>query len=211
MDGKLDGAPKPTAGNQGTQITVEDLFYNMTVRKRALRSPAEEYQKISEVVGKYAVHNARVGFCLKKSGENVDIRTPCESSHVDNIRIIYGNAVARELVEFSLENEACKFKVEGCMTNVNYTSKKFNFLLFINHRLVDCQSEDSHGFKLTFLATFFRSEEMYRPGLRDLSAEKHASVRLFEPPVGPEKHRRQRPSDKTRGTFSERGTNRRIN
>lgn len=53
--------PKPTAGNQGTQITVEDLFYNMAVRKRALRSIPEEYQKISDVVGKYAIHNAKVG------------------------------------------------------------------------------------------------------------------------------------------------------
>lgn len=52
---------KPTAANQGTQIIVEDLFYNMNIRKRALRSAAEEYQKISDVVQKYAVHNASVG------------------------------------------------------------------------------------------------------------------------------------------------------
>lgn len=61
MDSKLQGNPKPTAGNQGTVITVEDLFYNMTVRKKALRSPAEEYQKVSEVVSKYAIHNSNVG------------------------------------------------------------------------------------------------------------------------------------------------------
>lgn len=142
VDGKLVGAPKPTAGNQGTQITVEDLFYNMNVRKKALRSAAEEYQKISEVIGKYAIHNASVGFCLKKSGENIDIRTPCQSNHVDNIRIVYGNAVAKELVEFEIENVEFKFKAKGFLTNVNYTSKKFNFLLFINHRLVDCQSKN---------------------------------------------------------------------
>lgn len=33
----------------------------MTVRKKALRSPAEEYQKIAEVVSKYAIHNSHVG------------------------------------------------------------------------------------------------------------------------------------------------------
>lgn len=60
-DGKLKEAVKPTAGNQGTQITVEDLFYNMNVRKKSLRSSSEEYQKISDVVGKYAIHNANVG------------------------------------------------------------------------------------------------------------------------------------------------------
>lgn len=61
MDSKLQGTPKPTAGNQGTIITVEDLFYNMNVRKRALRTSTEEYQKISEVVSKYAIHNSSVG------------------------------------------------------------------------------------------------------------------------------------------------------
>ena len=42
--------PKPCAGNQGTQIVVEDLYYNVTLRRRALKSPGEEYTKIAEVV-----------------------------------------------------------------------------------------------------------------------------------------------------------------
>lgn len=58
-DGKLvpprPGAsadPKACAGNKGTLIVVEDLFYNMLMRQRALRSPSEEYHKIADVVGK---------------------------------------------------------------------------------------------------------------------------------------------------------------
>lgn len=46
----------------------------------------------------------------------------------------------RELIEFNLDNEPFKFKVRSFMTNVNYSTKKFQFLLFINHRLVECQS-----------------------------------------------------------------------
>lgn len=87
--------PKPIAGNQGTQIIVEDLFYNVPIRRKALRSPGEEYQKVSEVVGRYAVHNAKVGFGLRKFGESNDIRTPTDSNHVDNIRTLYGNSIAR--------------------------------------------------------------------------------------------------------------------
>lgn len=66
----MQGNFKPTAGNQGTLITVEDLFYNMSVRKRALRSPAEEYQKIAEVVSKYAVHNSNIGNNILKFRSN---------------------------------------------------------------------------------------------------------------------------------------------
>ena len=32
---------------------VEDLFYNVATRRKALRSPAEEYGKIAEVVTKW--------------------------------------------------------------------------------------------------------------------------------------------------------------
>lgn len=87
-DGVLKNPIKPCAGNRGTQITVEDLFYNVTARKKALRSPAEEYQKIFEIVGNYAVHNHNVAFSLKKYGENTDLKTPCNSNSVDNIRIV---------------------------------------------------------------------------------------------------------------------------
>ncbi|XP_047512164.1 DNA mismatch repair protein Mlh1 isoform X2 [Pieris napi] len=139
-DGKLKGLPKPCAGNNGTQITVEDLFYNVLARKRALRSPNEEYTHIMEVVGGYAIHNSHVGFTLKKFGENIDIKTPINSSAVENVRIIHGNSIARELLEIELKDETLKMSVHGFITNVNYSNKKGSLLLFINHRLVDCVS-----------------------------------------------------------------------
>lgn len=58
-DGKIvaanPGQPaeaRPCAGNHGTLITVEDLFYNMPSRKKALKSPSEEYSRIADVVNK---------------------------------------------------------------------------------------------------------------------------------------------------------------
>lgn len=47
-------------------IQVEDLFYNVPSRRRAFRSPAEEYSKILDVVGRYAVHCEGVSFSCKK-------------------------------------------------------------------------------------------------------------------------------------------------
>lgn len=91
--------PKPCAGNQGTLIMVEDLFYNMETRRRALKSIAEEHNKIVEVVTKYAVHNAKVGFSLKKFGETMtEIRTPSQSTVLDNIKLLYGAAISRYVV-----------------------------------------------------------------------------------------------------------------
>lgn len=49
-DGKLIGPPKPCAGNVGTIITVEDLFYNIATRKKSMKSFNEEHSKVVEVV-----------------------------------------------------------------------------------------------------------------------------------------------------------------
>ncbi|CAL8258430.1 unnamed protein product [Lota lota] len=137
-DGKPKGPPKPCAGNQGTQILVEDLFYNVSTRRKALKSPAEEYSRIVEVVSRYAIHNSGKSLSVKKQGETVaDVRTLPDASIVDNIRGVFGNAVSRELIEVGCEDTKLAFKLKGYISNANYSVKKCILILFINHRLVE--------------------------------------------------------------------------
>ncbi|TKS85347.1 DNA mismatch repair protein [Collichthys lucidus] len=137
-DGKLKGPPKPCAGNQGTQILVEDLFYNVSTRRKALKSPSDEYSRIVEVVSRYAIHNSGKSFSVKKQGETVaDVRTLPNASVVDNIRGVFGNAVSRELIEVGCEDQKLAYKMKGYISNANYSVKKCILILFINHRLVE--------------------------------------------------------------------------
>lgn len=41
--------PRACAGVKGTVVTIEDLFYNVPNRRKALKNPSEEYQKIVDV------------------------------------------------------------------------------------------------------------------------------------------------------------------
>uniref|UniRef100_A0A3B5B6B8 DNA mismatch repair protein MLH1 n=1 Tax=Stegastes partitus TaxID=144197 RepID=A0A3B5B6B8_9TELE len=137
-DGKLKGPPKPCAGNQGTQILVEDLFYNVSTRRKALKSPSDEYSRIVEAVSRYAIHNSGKSFSVKKQGETVaDVRTLPNASVVDNIRGVFGNAVSRELIEVGCEDQKFAYKMKGYISNANYSVKKCILILFINHRLVE--------------------------------------------------------------------------
>jgi DNA mismatch repair protein MLH1 len=130
--------PKACAGRQGTQIQVEDLFYNVPTRRRAFRSASEEYAKIMEQVGKYAVHCQGVAFTCKKHGESgAGIAIPMAASTKDRIRIVHNSAVANELIDFELTNDQYGFKTKGLASNANYSGKRTTLLLFINHRSVD--------------------------------------------------------------------------
>ncbi|XP_053963535.1 DNA mismatch repair protein Mlh1 [Anastrepha ludens] len=136
-NGQLKGPPKACAGNQGTIITVEDIFYNMPQRRQCLKSPAEEMQIICEVVSKYAVHNSNVAFTLKKYGEPPSLRTVGHSSCKENICNIYGSQIGRVLLPIELEDDIHKFKMTALVTKVDYSAKRGIMLLFINHRLVE--------------------------------------------------------------------------
>ncbi|XP_058238512.1 DNA mismatch repair protein Mlh1 isoform X2 [Hemibagrus wyckioides] len=137
-DGKLKAPPKPCAGNQGTLISVEDLFYNVQTRRKALKSPSEEYSKIVEVVSRYAIHNSGKSFTVKKQGEMVaDVKTLANASVLDNIRVVFGVALSREMIEVGCEDQKLSFKMKGYITNANYSVKKCILILFINHRLVE--------------------------------------------------------------------------
>lgn len=43
----------------------------------------------------------------------------------------------RELLSIEFKDDTLKFSANGHISNVNYSTKKGIFILFINHRLVD--------------------------------------------------------------------------
>ncbi|KDR72527.1 hypothetical protein GALMADRAFT_252658 [Galerina marginata CBS 339.88] len=152
--------PRPCAGNDGTMITIDDLFYNTPTRLSALRSTSEEYSRILDVVTKYAIHNPSVSFVCKKAGAPTpDLSTPSASDTPTAIRLLYGHSIAKELLHHKLSSAGKKRQeddmnededddendndnaeswiAETYFTNANYQAKKMVFLLFINHRLVE--------------------------------------------------------------------------
>lgn len=115
------------------------MFYNVPSRRRAFRSASEEYAKILDLVGRYAVHCTGVAFSCKKAGDNSgsSVSIPAAAETKDRIRQIHGSAAANELVSLKAEDDRWGFKCEGWVSNANYSSKRTNLLLFINHRSVE--------------------------------------------------------------------------
>ena len=148
--GKLDASGlKPCASTQGTTVLVEDLFYNVPLRQRALRSASEEFSQVLDVVGRYAMYCPAVGFTCRRQGESrADLVTPAGATRQQNIQAVHGPSVARALKQLELEvgdvdggggaagGFACR--VRGLVTGSAWSGRKSVFVLFINGRPVDC-------------------------------------------------------------------------
>ncbi|CAO3590269.1 unnamed protein product [Absidia cylindrospora] len=130
--------PKPCAGNDGTQITAEDLFYNIPTRRKALRSPSEEYNRVLDIVSRYAIHNSGVSFSCKRQGSmKAEVQTTSGASVIDNIRQIHGSSVSSELLYGERTFDSLDFTMKCYISNANYSVKRTTLLLFINNRSVD--------------------------------------------------------------------------
>ncbi|KAK9865973.1 hypothetical protein WJX84_001123 [Apatococcus fuscideae] len=152
-DGIMDtGSPTPCAAVPGTTITVEDLFYNVLTRKKALKNGTEEYSRILDIVSRYAVFKAGTGFTVKRQGEaRADLHTLPSASRLDNIRAIYGPGVANSMLALkhsvgdmavasssSFSSDGPVFTAEGYISSASHQGKRSTFILFINGRAVDC-------------------------------------------------------------------------
>lgn len=148
VDGDLSSTPEPCAGVPGTTLAVEDLFYNLPTRRRALRASHEEYRAIVDIVARYAIRYSGVAFVCKRVPEGSgssralasgpDVRTVQSASVQDNIRATFGTALARELIQFQVSLPEHEIETDMFATNPGYHMKKGIFVLFINGRLVEC-------------------------------------------------------------------------
>lgn len=145
--GGFDDGIKPVAGKAGTILVVEDMFYNVPSRLRALKGPNEEYAKILDVISNYSIHVENVGFsCQRQGGNGLDIMIRKSANRKDRIRSIYGSNIANNLMPVDIEldekfrDEHGLIKCQGMISNTSFENKKtIQPIFFINNRLVICE------------------------------------------------------------------------
>ncbi|KAG9440244.1 hypothetical protein H6P81_020409 [Aristolochia fimbriata] len=141
-DGAMENGPVACAAVKGTQIMIENLFYNMTARRKTLQNSNDDYSKIVDLISRFSIHHVKVSFSCRKHGSNrPDVHTVGTSSKLDAIRSVYGVSVSHDLMEVAASDDnpsRSVFKMEGLISNANYVAKKTIMVLFVNDRLVEC-------------------------------------------------------------------------
>ncbi|KAK7334438.1 hypothetical protein VNO80_26195 [Phaseolus coccineus] len=163
-DGVMEYEPRPCAAVKGTQIMVENLFYNMTARRKTLQNSSDDYSKIVDLVSRFAIHHTKVSFSCRKHGAvRADVHTVATSSRLDAIKSVYGVSVVRNLIEIEASDDdpsSSVFEMHGYMSNANYAAKKITMVLFINDRLVEC-SALKRAIEIVYAATLPKASKPF--------------------------------------------------
>lgn len=86
------------AGGQGTEVRVEDLFYNTPARLKFLKSDATELSACVEIVSKYVVSFPHVAFTMRHGGA-VLVSSSGSGDALAAIADVWGRDLARSLAE----------------------------------------------------------------------------------------------------------------
>lgn len=131
VDGGEIAPVQPTAANQGTELTVKDLFFNTPARKKFLATPVREMRDISDMVGRIIIAYPGIRFELTNDGKRIFF-SPGSGEEKAAITAVY----TREPLPFLLpiENNAV---FSGFIAHPNYSKPNRNYYHFyINQRYI---------------------------------------------------------------------------
>ncbi|MEM4396860.1 MAG: DNA mismatch repair endonuclease MutL [Candidatus Woesearchaeota archaeon] len=120
--------------NKGTKIIVEDLFFNIPVRRKYLKSDNIELKHIIETITNYALVYPEISFKLIADNK-VIINASKTNNLKDKVVLLLGLNYAKNSLEISYEEN--KIKVHGLIGNKNLVKKsKTDLYIFVNKRPV---------------------------------------------------------------------------
>ena len=127
-----------TGSAVGTIMDVKDLFYNLPVRLKFLKSAKTEFAYISELVQSLALINNNISFELKNNGKTT-LKTTGLGNLAQTMNEIFGEDVNKNFREILKTDKISNIKLSGYVSTPDYTrSSKKDYYLYVNSRTVKC-------------------------------------------------------------------------
>lgn len=122
---------KPTATDNGTSISVRNLFFNVPARRQFLKTDVTELRHMLRSVQHAALANTSIAFEVIADGE-VIYNLPSQALD-DRIALIFGKSYKASLIEF--EEETSYVKIHGYASDPKLAKKsRGEQFLFVNGR-----------------------------------------------------------------------------
>jgi DNA mismatch repair protein MutL len=125
---------EPHAMNVGTNVTVENLFFNIPARKQFIKNKTYEFSQIVDILSLLALANFQVAMSFFNNGKEVFV-LPKNQNLESRIEQLLGLNLAQNFVPTSIKNEA--IQIHGYISKPNYSFRTTQKqILFINGRCV---------------------------------------------------------------------------
>ncbi len=127
----------PVAGRVGTQVSVEDLFFNTPARKRFLRSPQTEFMHIDQLVKRVMLSRPDVGFKLVHNDKVVRQVLPVsdEASARKRLAQLMGQPFVEQSLSIEFEGQQIQLNGWVGLPTFNRSQTDMQYL-FVNGRIV---------------------------------------------------------------------------
>lgn len=123
-----------TAISPGTRVIVRDLFHNLPVRRKFLRSPETEYRHVARFLEACALAHRGVFFKLARDGE-VTLSVPPSSDMRDRASSVYGPGFAGGLI--AVAGSEGNVQVDGLVGKPEATrSTRESMVFLVNGRWI---------------------------------------------------------------------------
>lgn len=128
-------AKSPVAMSEGTEILVEDLFYNIPVRRGFMKSDVVEAQRISQLLYSLAIGNPRISFTFVRDDRRI-FRTRGNGSTEDDLLVLFGPSYHDAIIGMSAETD--RYRIAGFIgDNTFFRGNRQMQFLFANGRFVE--------------------------------------------------------------------------
>ncbi|SDX15876.1 DNA mismatch repair protein MutL [Marininema mesophilum] len=134
MDGGKSTAVEDAVRSQGTEVLVEDLFFNTPARLKYLKTVNTEVSHVADSMGRLALAHPRVSILLTHNGREL-FRTPGDGKLLHVVHALYGKQVARQAM--SIVAEDMDFSVTGMIIRPEITRSNRSYIsTVINGRFI---------------------------------------------------------------------------
>ncbi|WP_117169639.1 DNA mismatch repair endonuclease MutL [Paraliobacillus sediminis] len=135
---KLDGGKiverDKSDARQGTEMSIDALFFNTPARLKYMKTIHTELGHITDVVNRMALSNPNIRFELYHNGKNI-FQTTGRGDVIQVISQVYGINVAKKMIPVSIET--LDFSIKGYIAKPEVTRASRNYIsTIINGRYI---------------------------------------------------------------------------
>lgn len=134
VDGGENSPVSVAAAPTGTEITVEELFYNVPARLKFLKKDITEAKHVTGLITRYAMAYPRIRWKLVQN-DLTEFQTSGNGDRFEILQQLFGTREAKSLMPVSFQEK--NLEIEGFISDLSLTrSSRKDMTLFVNGRWV---------------------------------------------------------------------------